>query len=356
MLQNDVKPRRIEYIDALRTIACFTIVLLHVSAYNTYNVDHGTREWNVFMAYESVVNWAVPVFVVLSGSLMLSRDCDYLKIKRKLIRLAIVFFSWSFVYILHGLILNIWEDHSVRFLLSQFLQGHYHMWYLIMFAGLYLIAPLLRQITKDDKSARAFLILAIIFGCLLPSLGDLYQLCSGNKAVASMGFLYQAAVNIKEDFNFHFVLGYPLYFVLGYVLIKKISTRRTGLLTGAALFAAGTILLFAEIICSGSKEIALLFIHYYQAGVLLQASGAVICAKALENTGLVRKLAVLAPYSLGIYMVHPLILETLQKLGIDSMTFEPVWFTPVLAAAVFAVSAVISIIILATPLKKMISL
>lgn len=359
MLQNDIneiKPHRIEYIDALRTAACFTVVLLHVSAYNTYNVEFGTREWNIFMAYESIVNWAVPVFVMLSGSLMLSRNCDYPKIKKKLIRLATVFFSWSFIYIIHGLILNSWEDLSGRFLLSQFLQGHYHMWYLIMFAGLYLIAPLLRQITKDDKSAGAFLVLAIVFGCLLPSLNDLYQLCSGIKAAAVLGFLYQAAINIKEDFNFHFVLGYPLYFVTGYMIIKKISINRTSLLTGAALFIAGTVLLFTEIRCSGSKEIALLFIRYYQAGVLLQSSGAVMCAKALENTGFVRKLAVLAPYSLGIYMVHPLIMETMQKLGIDSMTCEPVWFTLALAVAVYAVSAVISKIILATPMKIMISL
>lgn len=147
MLQKDVKTRRIEWIDALRTLACFTIVLLHVS-----------------------------VSVMLSGPLMLSGDCDYDMIKKKLIRLAIVFFSRSFVHIIHGQILNGLDKYSAQSVLPQFLQGHYHMWYLLMFVGLYLIAPLLRQITKDDKSAEAFVALALCFGCLIPSLNDLYQM------------------------------------------------------------------------------------------------------------------------------------------------------------------------------------
>lgn len=34
---------RTEYLDALRTIACFTVVVLHVNALNTYNVDFQSK-------------------------------------------------------------------------------------------------------------------------------------------------------------------------------------------------------------------------------------------------------------------------------------------------------------------------
>ena len=42
---------RIEYFDALRTVACFFVVLLHVSALNTYFVDFKTYEWNVLFMF-----------------------------------------------------------------------------------------------------------------------------------------------------------------------------------------------------------------------------------------------------------------------------------------------------------------
>ena len=51
---------RIAYIDALRTLACFAVVILHVAAFKTTDVSFKSHDWNVFMVFESLTNWAVP--------------------------------------------------------------------------------------------------------------------------------------------------------------------------------------------------------------------------------------------------------------------------------------------------------
>ena len=101
-----VNKDRIDYLDALRTIACFAVVMLHVAALNTYNVDFQSYEWNVFMFYESVVNWAVPLFVMISGSVMLEREYSYKVIIKKCKSIVFVFWVWSILFLTFEIIIN----------------------------------------------------------------------------------------------------------------------------------------------------------------------------------------------------------------------------------------------------------
>ena len=76
-MKKEQKEKRISYIDAIRIIVCFAVVMLHVSVLNTYNVDFKSDEWNVFMFYESLVNWAIPVFIMLSGAILLKKGYNF---------------------------------------------------------------------------------------------------------------------------------------------------------------------------------------------------------------------------------------------------------------------------------------
>ena len=62
------------YCDYLRLIATFAAVVLHVAASNWYSTDVNGLEWQSFNFYDSVVRWGVPIFVMISGSLFLSRE------------------------------------------------------------------------------------------------------------------------------------------------------------------------------------------------------------------------------------------------------------------------------------------
>ena len=65
---------RIEYLDLLRIIAIFGVVVLHVAAQNWVKEFTNVFNWNVYNVYDSLVRWTVPVFVMISGTLFLSKE------------------------------------------------------------------------------------------------------------------------------------------------------------------------------------------------------------------------------------------------------------------------------------------
>ena len=76
--------KRETYFDCLRILATFAVMILHIASQYWYAVDAGTYEWKVFSFYDGMVRWAVPVFVMISGALFLSRDMSLERIFKKI--------------------------------------------------------------------------------------------------------------------------------------------------------------------------------------------------------------------------------------------------------------------------------
>ena len=350
---------RIDYLDALRTAACFTVVMLHVAALNTYHVEFRSHEWNIFMCYESIVNWAVPEFVMISGAVLLRKQYTYHILLKKALRLVFIFVIWSFIYLVSDIICNGIDSYRNAVWLQVLLQGHYHMWYLIMLSGLYCVLPILKEIVDRPVLRRTFVILSIVFTFAIPSLRALPQLDGfGNVLqIPAVGVGYRVFFNIVDDINFHLTIGYVSYLVIGYAISsnKYYCNSRTFLI-GTTMVILGTLLAGLEIKQAVSKEAAGVFMQYYQVSIVLQSCGIMMIAKALSGTKIVHFLATLSPLMLGIYLVHPLIIEVMQKQGITSMMFNPICSVPVLTFLVFSIAAIIIKIMMTTPLERFVRL
>ena len=62
---------RLPYLDYLRVMAAAAVIMIHVSAQNWDNVPVMSSDWIIFNLYNSLAQWAVPMFLMLSGALML---------------------------------------------------------------------------------------------------------------------------------------------------------------------------------------------------------------------------------------------------------------------------------------------
>ena len=131
------------YCDYLRLIATFAAVVLHVAASNWYSTDVNGLEWQSFNFYDSVVRWGVPIFVMISGSLFLSREISIRKIYSKyILRMVIAFLTWSIFYALmtpeyfeNGML------YGIKTHIDAMVSGHYHMWFVLMIIGIYMCIP-----------------------------------------------------------------------------------------------------------------------------------------------------------------------------------------------------------------------
>lgn len=61
------------YIDILRVIASFAVVLIHVTVSYIDDYSADTSQWAILNLFNSLSRWSVPVFVMISGAVTLGK-------------------------------------------------------------------------------------------------------------------------------------------------------------------------------------------------------------------------------------------------------------------------------------------
>lgn len=131
------KNSRIAYLDILRIIAIFGVITQHVCAPG-YLLLLGTHNWYIYSIGEGQ-KWAVPLFVMISGAIFLNpkKNISIKNILKKYIpRLLFAYLFWLVVY---ALIAPTWSV------------PYYHLWFLPMLIGVYLLIPITRKIASDER-------------------------------------------------------------------------------------------------------------------------------------------------------------------------------------------------------------
>lgn len=311
-----MQQKRIVWLDALRVVSIFAVMVIHLAATGYSEAAPGSYEWTICLIFNTITRFAVPAFVMISGAMYLDpgREVTMAHILKKIGKLLTVFLFWS---VLYALAETVKEEGGILPLsvLRRTITGHYHMWYLYLIAALYLVTPLLRPLAAERKSLRLFILLAFLlsYGAgLLPK---------------------EIAENISSFF------AYAGYYCLGYSLYSaKISKKQT-----VALSLVSVILLAAMIIAGRYlDEPKVVFsermphIVLYSAGVFLTFKSA---ARKLEKTSRIRAVTgKIAPCTLGMYLVHPAFNFVFRRAGLYALTANLFLCVPVCGILVWAAS------------------
>lgn len=345
MTKNNLTLRQY-HLDYLRVFASVAIILLHVTAQNMRYVELAGTEWNIYNICNSASRWAVPVFVMMSGALFLPREIPTKTLYKKYIsRMAIAYVVWSAFYAVADPIGNILFTDGFRIsfidIIGRFISGAVHLWFLPMIIGLYMCIPLIKQITKNDKLIKYFLLLAFVF-CFVKKQIELstFTLLSGNAQIIS------GNVNsLLEDFNIYLVFGYTAYFILGFYLNKTdISKKRRTI-----IYILGVVGLILTIILNlfASKNAGISTEAFYNAtslNVLLMSVAVFVWFRYnAKGTEKLNKIIIhLSKYSFGAFLVHIFILMVLMALGIQTTSFHPVLSVPAITIFTTIASYLIS--------------
>ena len=340
--------RRVIYFDILRIVAIFFVVFVHLAAQHWADVDVSSRAWFAFNLYCTTGKWSVPIFVMISGALFLGRDVSISAIlKKNVARIATVFLFWSGCY---ALVYLVFRHAPLAVVLSQFITGHYHLWFLYMIVGLYLLIPLLRPIVQNETLTRYFLLLAFIFTFLLPQLALFLSFVS-----------YQASAVIHTVIMYSycfFPLGFTAYFIGGYYLSRRDFSRREEITLYCIGVAGLLVSVFAPVALSRAQGAPSdIFYTYNSLNVLCTSVPIFVFAKQHLNFPRMGEKACtflrkMSKYSFGVYLVHPMVIELLQHFGIDTFSCNAFFSVPLLAVFVFAVSTAISALLNAIPFIK----
>ena len=323
------KNQHIVWLDVVRFIAMFTVVCCHCT--DPFNFYPGTapnigeiKLWGAI--YGSVLRPCVPLFVMITGALLLPVRGDTSTFyKKRIPRVFYPFLIWSVLYNLFpwitgllGLNPQIILDFfpyageevmqqsfsvSLEYILMipfNFSILAVHMWYIYLLIGLNLYLPVFSAwVEKASERAKLMFLLAWGVTLLLPYYYQfvsnyLWGTCSWN----SFGMLYAFA-------------GFNGYLLLGHYLKNLEWSLKKTLAIGIPMFAVGyavTFLGFRHITAlpEYTDEMLELFFTYCSLNVVMMTIPVFMLAKKVKvNSERMKKaLANLTVCGFGIYMIH----------------------------------------------------
>lgn len=345
---------KIFFLEFLRTISIFGVIVIHACADQWYSLDVRSTNWFIFVLYEGLVRWSVPIFLMISGILFLdpAKSISVQTIcKRYCKRILLCFVLWSLIYTAH----QYWLYDSQRTLtqiLYNILSGKYHMWYLLTIIGLYLLVPILKQIMRNRKNTIYFFVLSLIFAFVIPSVFKLLEAILLIRPSLIGNSIVDALRLDITNLNMFFPLGYVFYFVLGRFLVETDVSKETR----KKIYIISIVLYFISVILTYSVSYltnkAWDYYDYHMLPVLFASVSVFLFVKyhSFNKTKLFFKKTVLfiANCSFGAYLLHLIVLETFTQKTFLTTTFT----SSIVAIPVVATMTIVLCLILIPVLKR----
>jgi len=326
------KPQNIDWINNLRLVALFAVIMLHSNS--VLLLQYGKilmTDWVVADCFNAIVRFAVPVFVMITGALLLHREYeigDFLK--KRTVRVIVPFVFWSLVYIAYSVYNEDFALQStvlsnVKMVLRLLASGSsYHLWYVYMLIGLYFFIPVIGKFVRNASEKEILYFLVVWF------------------AVIFISQPYMARYGSSVDM--HYFAGFAGYLVLGHYLAFKDFKIKHQRLWMVLLFIAS--LLFISVgswlIVNSKKWPGAMFFEPLSPLVVLLAASVFMIFKLSSpklSPIVVRIRDFAGSFNYGIYLAHALILYLLEDpLGISYKLCTPVVSIPLTALICFIIT------------------
>ena len=321
----------------MRIVATICVVFLHTCSTLTDNpnlfiLSNAQRVF--FTASYQSMYWAVPVFFMITGALLLEKDLSYSDILRRYVkRMIIVLLVFGFGF---AIIKMYATTKMINFtLLCQSLvaviedTGFGHMWYIYVLIGIYLIMPLLSLIAKLEKSTvKGILIVLFVFDFCIPLLNKLLGM--------SMAFSVPIAYPL-----FYFIFGYYLNKYKGLGFVRSIVAIIFGVVV---IVMANIFNLNPDAISSyNSPIIVLIAFGMFSLFVNLDFKNEKKCVWKIDRL------------CFGVYLIHPIFIQTAYRfIGCNPSQFKLYPFATCFFFVVFIGVSFISSMCMSKikPLKK----
>jgi surface polysaccharide O-acyltransferase-like enzyme len=329
------------WVDVVRLLAAFLVVFVH-----GLNVDQrfqalpvGSASWLATDAVLAGTRWALPIFVMISGYFLLDpRKSMELRsyYQRRVRKIAWPLLAWTALYL--GITAcDSWlagRPIAPAALTGSVIKGapYYHLWFLYMVPGLYLVAPFVKAATDHMSPQQLIAATATCFAftILSAAIDGLYGTAGGS-----------------------YITQFPRY--LGYFLAGHLLGR---VLPAPKLSAAITVLLVSTLVMAMLGWAAAELLSPARGFRVFGFGNPAVIVMSLAAFVLVRRLPVEAAWqrwlpraaeaSLGIYLIHPALYEALRHWS--EQTAPPV--LAVQGIAVFVASMLVVFAMQQTPLLR----
>lgn len=333
------------WIDYLKVIAAFAVIAIHISSPYYKEVDPmNAPEWWLANIMNAFSRFCVPMFVMISGALILGRDESpkdfYMK---RALRLVPAILFWSAFYMAFRYFYL--EDHTKIFrdlkggiILSG--RAYYHLWYLSMFLCLMAFVPLLNSFILGKKpGARDMYLVAGVTGLFML----LSQISSIEKAFFDETFKW---FNQVPWFVGYLLLGYLIQQYHEHIRVNNYVLFGTFLLCGAIGVVGNYIAVRNGIVMD-----YLILSNTNILTMIMTLSLFTLFAKNAARLPDLKIISMLSIASFGIYLIHPVFIK-IMAVHMKPFMAHGITYMPISLMIVFTVSAIVSMLLLKVPGMK----
>ncbi len=264
---------------------------------------------------------------MLSGSLLLqpSKLDEPIRVflKKRLSRIGLAFAFWTVVYLVWGFFISqmplTWGNIAEATLFGVFSGSYFHFWFLYLIIGLYLVTPILRAMICNGKwNVLRYLILLWFL------------------AVAVVPIIQLAGIYTFYNLVF-LIIGWIGYFALG-IYLQRVHVRFIflyGLLALSCVWTIFGVWLMNYPLAYMDKNS--FFFDYLTANVILGSIAFFMLLIKIRppdwpgktHATLSRVIKVIGQNTLPIFLLHVIILESLQR-GFFGFTLSAVTLNPII--------------------------
>lgn len=344
-----VETKNILWIDLLRVVAMFGVVLLHAAASVLYQYGKIPMSyWWTANIYYTVFIVCVPLFFMISGYLLLEKSEKIsFFITKRITKVVIPLVIWSIVYLIWQKIVIVDFDISFRSFYSIINSPtYYHLWFIYALVGVYIFIPILRIFIQNSSESIKYYFVIIWFF---------------SESILS---LFEKITGLERQVDFITISGFVGYFVLGYIIghlniskklfnISKIILILTYVFTAYGIYFLSTRngtfnnYFYGYL---GSNIIFLSVIFFILFKYAFQDS------KVFNYKLGVKIIHKLSSASLGIFLIHPIFLYHLNNQGfgfsLSATSGNPILFIPITAIVTFLLSFFVIRILQKIPVIK----
>lgn len=297
MTKEVVNEKRYYWLDILKIIACFCVLVNHIGLFGLTKAHYSFSEVLFYCIQFALCKIGVPLFIMVSGYLYLtsekSNNFTYKTILKRIFRIIVPL-------ILMTLLLTVKEngikDFNILLFIKNFINKPYVVayWYLYMLIGLYIITPFIKKMIDKFKSID-YIIFLIMF-LILP---------------AAISFITKFFnIGISSYFTQAFFPIIIAYYISG-VYIAKLEKSNKKLILSIIIFIISTILFFLTLYLPYLKTnaISYLFDGYKSIFCVFQSlSIFYIIYHLFENKKFGKRLSTIisetSKVTFGIYLTH----------------------------------------------------
>ena len=309
--------KRILYIDILNILAILAVLIMHHNG-----IVHGytnSSTWYTSLIFECIFYFAVPLFIMISGAMLMPYREKYSTktfFKKRALKVFIPAIFWiTFmliwrVFIVKTMTIDDWSPKNIlNIVFASKEETTYYYLFLIM--GVYLTVPVLSRLAKLEYRKTLWYLVGVffIFNAIVPN------------------FLKFLGVTYNTDLSL--MIGqWSMYVVLGYLLsTQEISKKYRVILYILGILAIVYRYATTAILSSQTGKLVNTTWGYSQFHTILLSSAVFVFIKNMnfewieKRKKLVKTLGVFAGCSFGVYLLHKIVMYyEVHILGINTLS------------------------------------